>query len=246
MFFLTADAHLTFPVSISRWGPERIDAQPDDIEFVPMVFGAKDTRNEVMQSLMNNTKIKRILGFNEPDQKNQSDVRVNAALTKWSKLEETGLPLVSPSAAKPLDTWMEKFMTKIEEECRRVDWIGAHWYGPAVFSTFTSQMREIHAKFGGRPLLLTEFAVADHKSEERGFNRHNHSEVLEFMKEAIPWLEEQDWVAGYAWFPFKQSKMKGSSSALFEEDGGQLTALGRFYASVTTENPKGDQSIVIT
>jgi Glycosyl hydrolase catalytic core len=212
-----------------------------------MAYGVNGEKSEVlMQTLSNNTKIKRILGFNEPDQENQSNVSVKTALTEWSKLEETGLPLVSPSAAKPLGTWMEKFMTKIEEECRRVDWIGVHWYGPAMFSTFTTQMRKIRAKFGGRPLLLTEFAVADHQSEERGFHRYNHSEVLEFMKEALPWLEEQDWIAGYAWFSFKQSKIKGSSSALFEDDDGQLTALGRFYASVSTENPKGDQSIDIT
>jgi Glycosyl hydrolase catalytic core len=195
---------------------------------------------------MNNTKIRRIIGFNEPDQKEQSNMKVKEAFDSWSRLEETGLPLISPSAAKPLGPWMKKFMIKIEEECRRVDWIGVHWYGPAVFSKFTKQMREIHAKFGRRPLLLTEFAVADHKSELRGYNRYNHSEVLEFMKLAIPWLEEQDWIAGYAWFSFKQSKLKGSSSALFDEDNGQLTALGRFYASVTTKNPMGNQTIVIT
>jgi hypothetical protein len=55
---------------------------------------------------------------------------------------------------------------------------------------------------------------------------------------------EQDWIAGYSWFSFKSSSPAGTSSALFDENG-NITTLGRYYASVNTENPNGDQSIEI-
>jgi hypothetical protein len=62
------------------------------------------------------------------------------------------------------------------------------------------------------------------------------------MKEVLPWLEKQDWVAGYAWFSFEHNESFGHTSSLFDKSG-DLTALGRYYQSVTTQNPDGDQSI---
>jgi hypothetical protein len=62
------------------------------------------------------------------------------------------------------------------------------------------------------------------------------------MKEVLPWLERQDWVAGYAWFSFERNQAVGHTSSLYDKKG-NLTACGRYYRSVTTENPDGDQSI---
>jgi len=65
------------------------------------------------------------------------------------------------------------------------------------------------------------------------------------MKEAIPWLMETDWIAGFAWFPFLQSTAAGTSSALFIDGSNELTTCGKYYASITDENPQGDQSIFV-
>jgi hypothetical protein len=62
------------------------------------------------------------------------------------------------------------------------------------------------------------------------------------MKDVLPWMESQNWIAGYAWFSFGIDEAVGSSSALFDHEG-NLTDLGRFYQSVTNENPFGDQLI---
>ncbi len=55
-------------------------------------------------------------------------------------------------------------------------------------------------------------------------------------------MEQQDWIAGYSWYSFQIHQPQGYTSTLFFEDG-SLTALGRYYASITNENPQGDQSI---
>jgi Glycosyl hydrolase catalytic core len=66
------------------------------------------------------------------------------------------------------------------------------------------------------------------------------------MKQVVPWLEQSEFVAGYAWFSFMPSVPAGSTSSLFrDETSDELTPLGQFYASVTTQNIKGDQSIII-
>ena len=66
--------------------------------------------------------------------------------------------------------------------------------------------------------------------------------VLAFMKEVLPWMEKQDWIAGYAWFSFEPHEPHGHTSSLFDKSG-NLSALGRFYRSVSTDSPNGDQSI---
>jgi hypothetical protein len=66
------------------------------------------------------------------------------------------------------------------------------------------------------------------------------------MKRVVPWLERQDFVAGYSWYDFDPTSGPGGVSSLFHGRASKnMTALGRFYASVTTQNPMGDQSIQV-
>ncbi len=60
------------------------------------------------------------------------------------------------------------------------------------------------------------------------------------MKDVLPWMESQNWIAGYAWFSCGIDEAVGTSSVLFDLKG-NLTTPGRSYQSVTNENPYGDQ-----
>jgi hypothetical protein len=134
-------------------------------------------------------------------------------------------------------------MTEADKRGYRVDYIGVHSYGGPNAADFKAKMKRIYEKYGKRPLLITEFAVADWKTGgDIKKNRHNPAAILAFMKEVLPWLEEQDWILGYAWFSFQPDSAPGAPSALFDNDG-KLTACGRYYKSVTPQNPKGDQTI---
>jgi len=231
-----------------NWGAQLVDAQPEDIEFVPMIWGyygqkTEDAIKDYVIPQIESGRVKRILGFNEPDAKAQSNISVDKALAAWPLLESTGVSIVSPSAAHPDKEWMSEFMKGSKEANCRMDWIGVHWYGGANFQGFANAMKSFHKLFG-KPLLVTEFAPADWKASSPADNRWSQAQVLAFMKKALPWLEKQDWIAGYAWFPFNITSKQGTSSALFDEDG-NLTALGRFYASVRSDNPNGDQSIEV-
>jgi O-glycosyl hydrolase len=138
---------------------------------------------------------------------------------------------------------MRDFMREADRRCYRVDYIGVHWYGGTRAEHFKERMRQIYEMYGKRPLLITEFAPADWQTGgDIQKHRHTPAAVLKFMKEVLPWMERQDWVAGYAWFSFKIDSPQGTSSALFD-NAGNLTACGRYYRSVTRENPQGDQTI---
>ena len=234
------------------WGPRRIAAQPDHIEFIPMIWGAwgeAGVRRRVEEDIVPAYEaglIKRFLAFNEPDIKLQSNLAVEDVVGYWPILQGAGIPLASPSVGHPLGSWMKDFMTRVEAQCLRVEYTALHWYGPPNANKFKSDMTEAYYLYGERPLLITEFAPADWQATTVAENKWSETKVLDFMKEVVPWLERQPFVLGYAWFPFKIDRPQGASSALYaNETTVELTACGRFYASVTTENPDGNQTITV-
>ncbi|MBT5914879.1 MAG: hypothetical protein HOH60_00875 [Opitutae bacterium] len=241
------------------WGSNRVDAQPQNMEFIPMTWGAwgkegfyKVLTNEVIPQIRAG-KAKRLFGFNEPDKKEQANMPYTEALKYWPMLEDLGIPLCSPACANPLSdidgstqgvrgTWMRDFMREADKRNYRMDYIGVHWYGGASPRSFKERMIQVYEAYNRRPLLISEFAVADWGAKSVKGNTHSPESVLKFMKNILPWLESQNWIAGYAWFSFGKDETVGTSSALFDLEG-NLTTLGRFYQSVTNENPDGDQQI---
>ena len=230
------------------WSLVRSSMQPDDIEWVPMAWGGIDA-NTVKQRIdayvvphIKSGKVKRILGFNEPDAAQQANMMVKTALDLWPVLEYTNVSVISPACAKPAGAWMQSFMTNATKTCKRVDWVAVHWYGLANFTTFRNMMVNYYTKYGKRPIILTEFAVADFSATTLVGNNNTREEALTFMKQALPWLESRPWIVGYAWFPYTITDIVGWPSALFD-DSGQLTPLGQYYASVRTDTPTGNQTI---
>jgi len=183
-----------------NWGLFPIDEQPDDIEFVPMVWGSWGERTiEKLQSNLtqvvegSSSTIKRILGYNEPDAYAQSNMNLWQATSAWPILESMDLPLISPSCADPGGQWMEKFMALSDSlNCSssrpRVDYVGVHWYGGPDVEAFQSKMTGYYDMYGKRPLVVTEFAIADWEAKTVQDNRFSRQVVLDFMKEVIPWV----------------------------------------------------------
>ncbi|MFP6892140.1 MAG: glycosyl hydrolase [Opitutales bacterium] len=241
------------------WGWDQVPSQPAKVEFVPMAWcawsvdGLRKGLHKGVTPHVQSGKVKRFLGFNEPDKPEQANMSYRNALKYWPQLEALKVPLCSPACANPegindnsvqgvRGTWMRDFMTEADRLGYRVDYTGVHWYGGTHVAHFKEKMRRIYEKYGKRPILITEFAPADWAARNLLQNRHKSHMVLAFMKEVLPWLERQDWVAGYAWFSFGINEAVGHTSALYDKNG-DLTACGRYYQSINTQNPDGDQSI---
>ncbi len=230
------------------WGADLVPVQPKGIEFVPMIWGGKDPGrvkeaiNTKVVPAIKSGRVKKLLGFNEPDGHKQADMTVEQALAGWPALESAGVPLASPGAVHADRDWMKKFMEGVKKKGYRVDYIAVHSYGGPSAKGFKARMKKIYELHEQRPLIITEFACADWNAKTLSENRHSPAEVLAFMKEVLPWMEEQDWIVGYAWFSFGMDSKAGHTSALFD-DNGDLTACGRYYKSVTKANPEGDQGI---
>lgn len=215
------------------WGFTRAINQPENIEFVPMTWGGFDSTTLIprINIQINSGYTKRILGFNEPDGKDQANMSVKRAIDLWPALMSLKIPLGSPAvvsaAVGDSKKWLDEFMDEVEKRGYRVDYICVHDYGGGSASYFKRMLTELHEKYN-RPLLITEFAVADWSASTPGENKFTEAHVLKFMKDVLPWMEETDFIYGYCWYPFPITSAAGCKSALFDENN-QLTELGKFY-----------------
>lgn len=216
-----------------NWNTQRTEGVDNKIPFIPMVWG-KGSLNfkERIQTLENlpESYEKVLLGFNEPDHKSQSNMSVDKAIELWPRLENFGIKLGSPATAKnPLnkDSWLEQFMTRIQLENLRVDFICIHWYAPPNPDSLLRLVDGVWEKWG-KPIWITEFAVADWKTKT--MTKYTHEQVQNFMKTVIPELEKRDYVERYTWKTRTNSDIYMSTSTIFNDDG-SLTELGKIYKS---------------
>lgn len=217
------------------WNAKIPDAEPKGVEFVPMVWRYSGNEKAFESRIREVMEMKRrhgathLLGFNEPDRDKQANMTVEQAIKAWPVLQKTKLRLGSPAPAKATGPWLASFMKEAEKRNLRVDFICVHWYGEPNPEQFIRHLNKVHQMYG-RPIWITEFAVADWKAPSVQKNRHSPKTVLNFMKEVLPKLDELDFVERYAWFPGQPENKALAPSALFTP-AGQLTELGEFYAS---------------
>jgi len=222
------------------WSSELQSLEPDSVEFVPMIWGAWSDTAKVQSKLdavkgwKQEGKVKYLLGFNEPDGKDQANMSVETALAYWPKLEAVGLPLGSPACVNPTNDWMKAFMSEVENRSYRVDFICVHWYGGINVANFLSRLKEIHEMYN-RPIWITEFAPADWGATSPETSKYSKLEILNFMKEVLPALDDLDYVKRYAWFSASETTGPLGNAALFNS-ANQLTALGEFYSTFEGKN----------
>lgn len=211
------------------------EVEPDGVEFVPMIWGYwgnsdgfKAHIRELHEDNLSGRR-KHLLGFNEPDQKSQSNISVDRALKAWPYLIWTGLRLGSPGAVHPDNDWMKEFMRKAEEQNLRVDFVTMHWYGGPNSDSLIKRLHKVH-KMYGKPIWITEFAVGDWNAKSPEQNKHSPEKVLRFMKEVLPKLDQLDFVERYAWYNGGEGNSALCTSNLIRNDG-TLTPLGQFYKS---------------
>lgn len=212
--------------------PENLDQK---FVFTPMIWGKHSAEDEGVLGRLKKIDPQRdsgaLLGFNEPDWKQQANMPVETALDLWPALQATGRRLGSPAMAQnPLKdgSWLRLFLEGAQKRNYRVDFIALHWYGPPNPNKFLEWVDQVHEAFG-KPIWITEFAVADWDAKHGGSTRYSVTEVEQFMKTAIPGLEKRDFVEHYFWFSPKTNSAVMGTSALFNNDG-SLTEVGKLYS----------------
>lgn len=187
--------------------PDGVTAPPN-VEFVPMIWGAKFTDDATIARAKANGKV--LLGFNEPDFPDQANMSPEQALDLWPKLAATGLRLGSPAVAHSGDKaggWLDRFMTGAAQRGLRVDFIAVHWYGSdfsdAAVGHLRNYLEAVHKRYG-KPLWLTEYAMIDFSGGQPRYP--SPEQQAAFARGSAAMMESLPYVERYAWFALPADK----------------------------------------
>ncbi len=202
----------------------RGSGQGSGIEFVPMIWGRSTAGDDIP------SESRFLLGFNEPNFFEQADLSPEDAAAAWPDVEASasaaGAPIVSPAmnfcgpaerchGTNPYD-YLRAFFSACDG-CR-VDYVAVHWYNcdlPSLRDYLEPGNNLEGFEQFGRPVWLTEFSCNGSASV---------AEQEAFMREAIPYLEDNPNVYRYSWF-----SAGPIPSAELVNDDGSPTTLGRVY-----------------
>lgn len=212
------------------WGVDANIKGSDSVRFVPMIWGKWSLEKSLLKvdSLAKIGKVTQLLGFNEPDGKEQANLTVEEALSYWPKLMNLNISLGSPACVHADNDWMKGFMAKVEEKGYRVDFICVHWYGGTNAQSLIDHLKSIHDLYD-RPIWLTEFAPADWSASSPATSKVTKAKALAFLQQILPALEKLDYVQRYSWFSADPGSAALGNSALFDS-AGKLTVLGEYYS----------------
>ena len=209
----------------------------EGVEFVPMFWGASSVTEEncnAVNKLYEEGKISYVLGFNEPDLSEESNMSVNEALDLWAFLCEhldSRIKLVSPAPSYPTRDWLDQFMTGISQRGLRCDYVAVHMYAGIGTDNYQNVIKEVYNKYG-KKIWITEFAPRDDNASQNGYNSYSESRVLGQMEVLLPAYEEMEEVFRYSWFGCASDSMLGLVTSRFFGDDDQITSLGEYYASI--------------
>ncbi len=213
------------------WGIGPQKSVPSSVEFVPMVWGWYGDKSgkaaQTIAHLKTTLHARYLLGFNEPDNKTQSNLTVSKVLKAWPILMSSDLPLGAPGAVHADDQWMQRFMAGAQSSGDRVDFVPIHWYGLPNARAFLAYVRRVHDMYH-KPVWITEFANVDWSTRHQASKKFTSHDVAQFLRVVLPALNHMPYVMRYAWFTNRSPAFRASS--LFHKDG-SLTEAGRVYAS---------------
>jgi len=215
------------------WGNSvPLEQAPQNCEFEPMFWGKTSVTADniaYVNQLKAQGRAHYILGFNEPDLSDQSNMSVHDALALWPQLESMGLPLGSPAASWPTRQWIYDFMDSAILQGKRVDFICVHMYVGTDDNAFIQVLQDLYNKYK-KPIWITEFATVANNAVTVADNPYSTATVLAFMQRLLPKLEALPFVQRYSWFSASTTSARLWSSALVDKFG-NLTDLGQWYAN---------------
>jgi hypothetical protein len=174
--------------------------------------------------IQNKQNVNHVLGFNEPDQANQSNLTVNQAVQQWPEIMKSGLRVGSPAPANPESSWITNFLAKTDSLNLRVDFVAIHCYwGGQTPQQWYSRLKSIYNRVK-RPLWITEWNNGANWTGESwpADAAQAQQKQLNDMKGILSVLDTASFVERYAEYDWVEDKR-----ALVLAD--TLTPAGKYY-----------------
>jgi hypothetical protein len=167
-----------------------------------------------------------LLGYNEPDHRDQSNLKVAEALAGWPALMGTGLRLGSPAVSDGGLKWLYEFVDKADASNLRVDFIAVHYYraysNPDDPKGAADQLyryaKEIHDRTK-RPIWITEFNNGANWTKYKPNADQEKATIAAFVE----MLDHTPFVERYAIYNWVEEPR------YVQRDDGSLTGAGEVY-----------------
>lgn len=168
-----------------------------------------------------------LLGFNEPDHKDQANLKVDDAIKAWPSLLASGLRVGSPAVSDGGLGWLYEFMDKADAAKLRVDFVAVHYYrataepgdAKGAADQFYHFLKGIHDRTK-RPLWITEWNNGANWTTAPDPNEKQQKAAIAAM---IKMLDETPFVERYALYNWVED-----SRQLVRKDN-SLTPAGEIY-----------------
>lgn len=220
----------------------------NDMDFCPMAWNNTYNADAIRQYVQAHPKTKYLLGFNEPNLKDQCKMTPAEAAAHWGEVvafaKELHLKLVSPAMnygtlvgySDPIK-WLDEFFAQPGVSLSDVEAIAIHCYmaSPSAVKNYVEMFKKY-----GKPIWMTEFCAWDPVPS-------NVEKQMDYMCAVLNYFEQEEAVERYAWFmprtsaavdkaPYMQLLTHGSPV--------ELTDLGVLYTQFSSFDKKAYLPIV--
>lgn len=173
----------------------------NDMDFCPMAWNNTYNADAIRQYVQAHPKTKYLLGFNEPNLKDQCNMTPAEAAAHWGEVvalaKELHLKLVSPAMnygtlvgySDPIK-WLDEFFAQPGVSLSDVEAIAIHCY--MASPTAVKNYVEMFKKYG-KPIWMTEFCAWDPVPS-------NVEKQMDYMCAVLNYFEQEEAVERYAWF----------------------------------------------
>lgn len=235
---------------VYNWGLTTSASLPDEAVYDPMQWGnfnwnastANASTWKLYTAWRTTASSLHLLGFNEPDHTDQSNIDVTNAVTFWPRLQAMDMPLVAPCPANLTGGWLASFYSQADNLGYRADYTPAHEYISPNGGSSDSLINALQTGYTtwGRPMWLTEFSFVDWIGNATWTEEDSYNCLAEFLwrTESISWLRK------YALFVFTADTNNpdppqpwsavGPRSNAFDTNG-NFTPFGELYAAWDTD-----------
>jgi len=199
------------------WGatPSTIKT-PRGVAFVPMIKTAANVNTATLNEVKREGKY--LLGFNEPDVKNQANMSVAKALSLWPRLDATGMQLGSPAVSygtNSTTSWLGQFMRGAKSRHYRVNFITVHFYGQHNWTSPAANVNELKTyleqtyRLYHLPIWITEFSLINFSGKYATYA--TASQEAAFLSAATKMLTGLPYVQRYAWYSMVDRQRAGNT-----------------------------------
>ncbi len=210
-----------------------------DRQFAPMSWGKNHLNTQAkIDAVVNKKDVTYILSFNESDHCDGQSGQwgglciVDTAVLYHRNTMKTGLRILGPSCREGEELRWVKDMNDLAIPLgARMDVIGMHWYdwGGNPQNTPDENPVNIFNRFKNRVIACYNYYKMPIWITEFNANRYRNRWVQdEFLKLALPWMEETHYVERYAYF-----QPNGGNGSFFDA-AGNITSTGLIYRDLVS------------